>query len=375
MGLFRLHVQIEDRPGRLAELASAVAGAGCNIVSLTVLGERGPDGSVTDELLVDAVDQPTAAGLADRIRAAGMGCTLAVRADADELRDPVTTALALARRVASDPDAAPRAMASLLHATLLETPALDAERFDPAVLDARPWPDTGRPRGEHTDHAHQLRIFGRDVRLCRAWPFTATEVSRAAVLAELAELCAAACDQPEAADEPTSLGLVLLGNGSEVELRAASLADGPLVAALHARCTPSTRHARFLNPSPTLSPDELTELLVGASGDGIAVLALTLDGGHAVGMATLNPDGAGGAVLGVLVEDAWQGRGVGTALIRRVVELATESGWSELSAFTHPGNLCITRLLRRSGLRPTARLVDGLLEVHVRLPQPAINRS
>jgi GNAT superfamily N-acetyltransferase len=375
VGLFRLHVQIEDRPGRLAELASAVAGAGCNIVSMTVLGERGPDGSVTDELLVDAANQPTAAKLADRIRAAGMGCTLAVRADADELRDPVTTALALARRVASDPDAAPRAMASLLHATLVETPVLDAEPLDTSVLDTRPWPDTGRPSAEHTDHSYQLRIFGRDVRLCRAWPFTATEMSRATVLVELAELCAAAGDRAGPADEPGSLGLVLLGNGSEVELRIATVADGPLVAALHARCTPSTRHARFLNPSPTLSPDELTELLVGDSGDGIALLALTLDGGHAVGLATLNPDGAGGAALGVMVEDAWQARGVGTALVRRAVELSAESSWAELSVFTQPGNLCITRLLRRSGLRPTARLVDGLLEVHVKLAQPAITRS
>lgn len=370
MGLFRLHVQIEDRPGRLAELAAAVAGTGCNIVSLTVLGERGPDGSVTDELLVDAADQPTAAGLAEKIRAAGMGCTLAVRADADELRDPVTTALALARRVASDPETAPRAMASLLHAALSATPEPDAERLDTSVLDARPWPDTGLAY-----HSHQLRIFGREVRLCRAWPFTATEVSRATVLVELAELCAAACDRAAPGDEPGSLGLVLLGNGSEVELRVATVTDGPLVAALHARCTPSTRHARFLNTSPTLSSAELTELLVGTSGDGIALLALTLDGGHAVGLATLNPDGAGGAVLGVLVEDAWQARGVGTALVRRAVELATESGWAQLSSFTHPGNLRITRLLRRSGLRPTARLVDGLLEVHVTLPQPAVTPS
>ncbi|MBO0850657.1 MAG: GNAT family N-acetyltransferase [Pseudonocardia sp.] len=370
MGLFRLHVQIEDRPGRLAELAAAVAGTGCNIVSLTVLGERGPDGSVTDELLVDAADQRTAAGLAEKIRAAGMGCTLAVRADADELRDPVTTALALARRVASDPDTAPRAMASLLHATL--SPAPDAEPLDTSVLGSRPWPDTGRPRAYHS---HQLRIFGREVRLCRAWPFTATEMSRATVLVELAELCAAACDRPAPGDEPASLALVMLGNGSEVELRVATLSDGPLVAALHARCTPSTRHARFLNPSPTLSAAELTELLVGTSGDGIALLALTLDGGHAVGLATLNPDGAGGAVLGVMVEDAWQARGVGTALVRRAVELATESGWAELSSFTHPGNLRITRLLRRSGLRPTARLVDRLLEVHVTLPQPAVTST
>lgn len=350
MGLWRVHVEIEDRPGRLGALAAAVGAAGCNIVSLTVLSERGPDGSVTDELLVDAADEKAAAELADRIRAAGMGCTLAVPAGADELRDPVTTALALARRVAGDPDTAARAVASLLHARLL---------------------GDDEPAG----YAYLLTVYGHDVRLGRAWPFTATELSRASVLIELAELCSGPFQPDEPArsgdpDRPLSLGLVLLGNGSEVELRLVGPADGPLVAALHARCTPSTRRAAFLNPSPALPPHELAGLLAGRSGQGVGVLALTTDGGHAVGVATLDGDGPTSGTLSVLVEDSWQSRGVGTALIRRAVELAGEREFAELSASAHPGNLRITRLLRRAGLRPTAQLVDGLLRVRVNLSQP-----
>jgi GNAT superfamily N-acetyltransferase len=354
VGLWRVHVEIEDRPGRLGALAAAVGAAGCNIVSLTVLGERGPDGSITDELLVDAADEHAAAELAERIRAAGMGCTLAVPAGADELRDPVTTALALARRVAGDPGAAARAVASLLHARLLG----DEE-----------------PAG----YAYRVPVYGHDIRLGRAWPFTATELSRATVLVELAELCSGPRQRAESArssdpNEPLSLGLVLLGNGSEVELRLVTRSDGPLVATLHARCTPSTRRAVFLSPSPTLPPHELATLLTGRSGHGIGVLALTTDGGHAVGIATLDnevPDrGSAGATLSVLVEDGWQSRGVGTALIRRAVELAGERGFVELVSSTHPANLRITRLLRRAGLRPTAQLVDGLLRVRVSLTQP-----
>jgi RimJ/RimL family protein N-acetyltransferase len=325
--------------------------AGCNIVSLTVLSERGPDGSVTDELLVDAADEDAATELANQIRSAGMGCTLAVPAGADELRDPVTTSLALARRVANDPEAAPRAVASLLHARLLG----DDER---------------------TGHSYRMTVLDHDIRLGRAWPFTATELSRAAVLAELAELCAsrkrsrASLDRSDGPGEPLSLGLVMLGNGSEVELRLVQASDGPLVGALHARCTPDTRRSAFLHPSPSLPPYELAGLLHGESGKGIGVLAMTTDGGHAVGIVTLDPDDTGGAKLGVLVEDAWQARGVGTALIRRVVEIAAEEGFDELTASAHPGNLRITRLLRRAGLRPTAQLLEGLLRVRVRLPDP-----
>jgi GNAT superfamily N-acetyltransferase len=336
MGLWRVHVELEDRPGRLGDLAAAVGGSGCNIISLTVHGERGPDGTVTDELVVDARDEAAATALADRIRQADIGCTLAVPIRAGELADPVTTALALARRVARNPDSATAAVANLLHARQLAT-------------------------GDEAAHIHRLRIHGREVRLGRAWPFTATDASRAAMLAELAELS-------DGSDSVVGLGSVLLGDGSEIELRMVEPSHAPLVAALHARCTPATRRARFLSPSPTLSPIELDELLTGRSGKAESVVALTLDGGHAVGLLTLDPETRGStANMSIMVQDAWQVRGVGTALIRRAVEVATDAGWQELTALAHPGNLRITRLIRRAGLRPSAQLVDGLLRVRIPL--------
>ncbi len=341
MGLWRVHVELEDRPGRLGDLAAAVGGSGCNIVSLTVHGERGPDGTVTDELMVDARDEAAATALADRIRRADIGCTLAVPVLAGELRDPVTTALALARRVARNPEAAAAAVASLLHARLLTT-------------------------GDEAPHVHLMRVLGRELRLGRSWPFTATEASRAAMLAEMAELSTINAGA-DGADAHAAMGTVMLGDGSEVELRMADPSHAPLIAALHARCTPATRRARFLNPSPRLSADELAELITGGSGKGDAVVALTLDGGSVVGLVTLDPDGRGSAKLSVLVEDSWQTRGVGTALIRRAVEVATDAGWHELVAQAHPGNLRITRLVRRAGLRPSAQLVDGLLRIKIPL--------
>ena len=80
VALWRVHVELEDRPGRLGELATAVGGAGCNIISLHVVGEPADDGSVTDELLVKVPDggRPGRAGRRDA-SAAGIPCTLLVR--------------------------------------------------------------------------------------------------------------------------------------------------------------------------------------------------------------------------------------------------------------------------------------------------------
>jgi GNAT superfamily N-acetyltransferase len=350
VALWRVHVELEDRPGRLGELATAVGGVGCNILSLHVVGEPADDGSVTDELLVKVPGGTEHTELLRAIEAALIPCTLMVPADATELADGATTALALARMVAADAGSAPQAVATLLRARLV----------DPSV------PPTG--------HSHTLRVGQRQVHLGRAWPFTATELSRAAALLELAAQLSL-CDAP-ARHVPIVDHILLLQDGSEARLRGALPADAPLVAAMHARCSPTTRNARFHSPAPRMEPAELGRLLGGLSAEGLlgaarAVLALTVDGGSAVGMMNLERTHAEGVGFSVVVEDAWQGRGLGTALVRRAAELATEQGNDELTATTPTHNMQITRLLRRAGLRPTAEISGGMLQVRAPLLAPA----
>ena len=347
MALWRVHVELEDRPGRLGELATAVGAAGCNILSVHVVGEPTDCGSVTDELLVrvpEGIDPSVLIMAAARVQAP---CTLHVRADATELSDPVTTSLALARMVAADPGSAPRAVATLLHARLV----------DPAAPPSREL------------HTHPLRVGAQHLLLGRAWPFTATELSRAAALLELAAQLSLTA--PTA--EPPLDTMLLLHDGSEVLLREAGPSDIPLVDALHARCSPASRRARFLSPTPRLDAAQLRALVDPAGGR--SVLALTRDRGSAVGLADLRlVDPAGGtpaATFGVLVEDTWQHRGLGTALVRRVAETAVDLGVGELHGTVPADEVRITRLLRRAGLRPTAVLADGTLQLNVPLATPA----
>jgi GNAT superfamily N-acetyltransferase len=325
VALWRVHVELEDRPGRLGELATAVGRSGGNILSLHVVGEPADDGSVTDELLVKLPDGMEPAGMVAAVEQAGIPCTLLVRADATELADTATTALALARMVAADPGSAPHAVATLLRARIVEP---------------------GTP-GVHT-----LRVGAAQVHLARTWPFTATELSRAAALLELAA-------QLSLSGSPSSVvarldPILLLRDGSEVRLRAATPADVPLIAAMHARCSPESRSARFLSSSRRLEPAEL-DLLT----DPRTVLALTIDGGSAVGMVTVSRQSS----FAVLVEDAWQGRGLGTALVRRAADLAADLGAAELTAITPTQNMKVTKLLRRAGLRPTAEIEGDMLHV------------
>ena len=232
--LWRVHVELEDRPGRLGELATAVGRAGCNILSLHVVGEPADDGAVTDELLVRVPAAVDPATLVDEIQRAGIPCTLLVRADAGELADPVTTALALARMVAAEPGSAPSAVATMLRARLV----------DPAA-DATP------------GHIHMLRIGAAQVRLGRAWPFTATELSRAAASSKLAAQLAM-----RVPTEPRDGQILLLRDGSEVRLRVAKPVGRPAGGRPARALLTGRRGARgSFRPTPRLAPGRALDSL------------------------------------------------------------------------------------------------------------------
>jgi RimJ/RimL family protein N-acetyltransferase len=332
--LWRLHVDVADQPGRLGALAAAIGGAGANIVSLHVVGEPAQDGAVTDELLVRVPPQFAVSALVEAVEAAGFRVTVVVQTDAQALADPVSTALALAHCVAVDPGSAARAVAALLRAELA---------------------GDGAPPAAH--HA-EVGTGATRVRLRRGWPFTATEISQAAALLDIAGVSDGRRLAPPRAS-------VQLTDGAEVVLRAATAADAPLVAALHARCSPHTRALRSLSTRPVL-PAAVLQQLIGADGS-TSVLAVTTDGSAAVGVANLVCTGGGTAEVALLVEDVWQGRGVGTALARNLVELARTDQLTELTAVSQVGNGALTRVLRRAGLRPRGRLEGGVLHIRAAL--------
>jgi len=94
---------------------------------------------------------------------------------------------------------------------------------------------------------------------------------------------------------------------------------------------------------------------------------VTTDGGAAVGLANLVGTGPTTAEVALMVEDAWQGRGVGTAMARKLVELARADQITELTAVSQVSNHAMTRVLRRAGLRPRGRLEAGALHVRAAL--------
>jgi GNAT superfamily N-acetyltransferase len=93
------------------------------------------------------------------------------------------------------------------------------------------------------------------------------------------------------------------------------------------------------------------------------------NGPDCVGLATL-ARGEESNDLGVLVEDTWQRRGIGTVLLRDLADLAGASDITELHAEVLAENRWVLKVLARIGvLDATARW--GVYSVTVRVMSPA----
>lgn len=125
-------------------------------------------------------------------------------------------------------------------------------------------------------------------------------------------------------------------------VRHAEPADLAEVRALHARCSATTLQRRYLTGAgPTET--RLVRLLSPIRGG--TVVAET-PGGQIIAMANLVGEGVQ-AEVALLVEDRWQHRGLGTALLREVIGLASETGFDAVVIYTGADNDAMLRTLRR----------------------------
>lgn len=135
--------------------------------------------------------------------------------------------------------------------------------------------------------------------------------------------------------------------------------DRPGLHAMVGRCSPSTRHARFLTWSPRAATDHIESLF--SSSDTRTVVA-RYRGVGIVGVGSLFLYGNGLAEIALLVEDAFQSRGVGRLLADALRDHATAEGVSALELTALAGNTRILRLFRSARFSPAdAGTVSGVL--------------
>ncbi|MDH2430274.1 GNAT family N-acetyltransferase [Sphaerisporangium sp. TRM90804] len=332
MGFLRIRTTVDERPGRLASLTAALAAKGGNILGLSVQPDT--DGTV-DEFVADI--PASAESVRAALEEAGGRRVQVVPATAHELTDEPTRALLLAARLRAMPWRLPEVLADLLRADdarwVYGTDLSDLP--DPTLLTV-----PVAPR-----RAIRLRRGGL--------PFTLTESARAAALVRLA--------QPPAEATPAERP-VLLNDGVEVRVRPLTPLYREAVRDLHDRCSPDSRRFRYFTSMPALPPRVFDRLCDRDRGHS---LVAGYDG-QVVALATLmfSPD-PGIAEMAMLVEDRWQGLGLGAALARMVLREARDLGFAEVKASLLSDNTRMRRLLLSLGATLVYTDDPGVLEARI----------
>src|SRR4051812_27470967 len=116
------------------------------------------------------------------------------------------------------------------------------------------------------------------------------------------------------------------------------VADPECVAALVAACSPDSLRRRFMMGGPA-RPAEVFQryqrFLLAGPPAGVALLAWC--GGAPVGLLNFVSESPGEAEIGILVADAWQRQGIGSALSRWLWAAGRWPGWT-VRATVQAGN-------------------------------------
>lgn len=169
-------------------------------------------------------------------------------------------------------------------------------------------------------------------------------------------------------------------DGRKLTLRLIHPSDAPLLKELFYRLSPESRWRRFHALTNGIPPERIAEqasamadvdnrTLEGA----VVAVAKEADGEHIVGVVRLarppgKPDAAE-AEVAIVVWDAYQGQGVGSELLQRMLQLARRMKVKRILAVFQPDNAGAIRLFRALGLASRLETSHGISKMYTELPE------
>ncbi len=141
-------------------------------------------------------------------------------------------------------------------------------------------------------------------------------------------------------------------DGRPIFIRPVKPEDAPLFTALFKTLSPTTIHYRFFGALKELNPEMLARFTQIDYDREIALVAIDEDSqtGNMLGVARIigDPDGKTGE-FAVLVGDDWQGKGIGSNLLKKCLSIAEKQGFKSVSGLVLPENTNMLALGKKLG--------------------------
>ena len=163
-----------------------------------------------------------------------------------------------------------------------------------------------------------------------------------------------------------------LPNGLVLTIRLIRPGDAKRLQEFHSRLSPETIYYRFLENHPVLLDKEAKYFTTLDYQNRIALVATVGKGEQEeiIGVArydVFTPGQEDTAEAAFVIEDQFQGQGLGTALMLRLARLALENGVYYFAFTVHWTNQGMLKLLRKSGEVVERRQSGGVYDVRVQL--------
>jgi acyl-CoA synthetase (NDP forming)/RimJ/RimL family protein N-acetyltransferase len=159
---------------------------------------------------------------------------------------------------------------------------------------------------------------------------------------------------------------IMLSDGSTARVRQIGPEDAPAVVALHSRFSDRTRYLRYFSPYPRIPPRELEHFVNVDHHDREAFVVELGDELIAIGRYDRLGPGSSEAEVAFVVEDAQQGRGLGSVLLEYLAAAAREEGITRFVAEVLPINSTMLRVFADAGYSVERTYADGV--VHLSFP-------
>ncbi len=158
------------------------------------------------------------------------------------------------------------------------------------------------------------------------------------------------------------------GQGRPVAIRLVTRNDSGSIADLYRRLSPESRELRFMAPQGRMSEEETwRQARRVAEGDATTQAALVVVASEPEGEAVIavaewvrETQEPTSAEIGLVVRDDYQRQGIGSTLLRQLVQVARDEGIMTVKGYLLPHNDGIRRLLRRLGTPFTLETRRGL---------------
>lgn len=342
---WRVRVVTTASPGATARVLRVLALLRADVRSM--LSHAHAEEQQLLDLVIDVPADVTRSAIEDALATVAKR-SIVMRGSQQDAQDLFTQVLDGAVEVVEHPEAAPAAAAALALADSWQVmPASSGPNSSAEVMRLQWTPDL---------HVVLTRV---------GVPFVDVERRRASALLRLVDALARS---------PEGVGgfgwRVVIKGDVPVSIRLARPADAEAVAAMHSRSTEEDRYQRYFAPVSDWREDQLRKLAGGHRG---ATLVAQTDDGNIVGLGNVfpeNPDSTEAAEVALIIEHDWQGWGLGSQLLKLLIELAGRMDFRQVVALILADNASMLTLLERTDLAWTRDNDPDLPGTVVRMVAP-----